>query len=86
MRVPRDDLLRGCIYFLPNPHVERSARPVVGWMRLALMLGQRENFRVPGGGSHARRVGDREPEVVADFGAGNAFRLVLVEHGIPFAR
>ena len=46
----------GVIHFLPDPHIEGAARPVVGRMRLALMLGQRENFGVPGVGAHARRI------------------------------
>ena len=69
VRVPRDDLLRGRIHFLPDPHIERSARRVVGRMRLALMLGQREDFGVPAVPAHASRVGDRKPQIVADFGA-----------------
>ena len=83
--MPRDDLLRRRIDFLPDPHIERPARSVVGRMRLALMLRQRENIGVPRGGAQASRVGNGKPQIVADFGTRNAFRLILVKHVVPLA-
>ena len=54
-------------------------------MRLALVLGQRQQRRVPAVGAQPRRVVDRQPGVVADVGARNALDLVFVEDRRPHA-
>jgi hypothetical protein len=83
--VPGDDLLRGGVDFLPDAEVGRAARAVVGRVRLALMFRQRQQGGVPGISAHAGFGGDGQAQVVADFGAGDALRLVFVEARGPLA-
>src|SRR3954465_13708103 len=81
VRVPGDDLLRECVDFLPDPYIERPARTVIGRMRFALMLRQREDLRVPAFSAHAGRRSDRKAQVIADLGSWNALRLILMKYG-----
>ena len=50
-------------------------------MRLALVLGQRQQRRVPRVGAQPLGVGDGQAGVVADLGAGDTFDLVFVKIG-----
>src|SRR5580765_2690374 len=54
-------------------------------MRLALMLRQREDGRIPRVAVLARRVVNRQAQVVADVRPGNALGLILVKPRRPFA-
>ena len=79
MSVDRDDLLGLGVALLPDAQLQRSAQDVGRRVRAALVLGHREPRRVPGFRERAGVVVDRQPQVVAERGAGNALRLVLVE-------
>jgi hypothetical protein len=52
-------------------------------VRLALVLRQGQERRVPTVGAHARSIADRKPGVVADVRPWNALDLVLVEERRP---
>src|SRR5438105_12872038 len=54
-------------------------------MRLALMLGQREDRCVPAVGVQARGGVDRQAEIIANLGSRDAFRLIFVEARRPLA-
>ena len=64
-----DQLLRVAVHFLPDAQVGGSAPGVVGRVRAALILGQREQRRIPAIAAQARRVVDRQSEIVADIRA-----------------
>src|SRR5437016_6329957 len=83
MRVPRDGLLSGGVDFLPNARVRRAAHAVIGGVRLALVLGQRQQGSVPAIRAHTSGVGQRDSEVIADIWSGDAFGLIFVESGVP---
>src|SRR5215469_15723017 len=55
-------------------------------MRLRLVLAQRQDRRVPAVSLQAGGVVDRQPEVVAELGTGNAVLLILVVARGPLAR
>ncbi len=84
--VPRHDLLRRRVHFFRDAQIRRPADAVIGRVRLALMLREREQVGIPDVAAHASRVVDRQPQIVADLGAGNALRLVLMKERIPLAR
>src|SRR5881397_1750680 len=86
MGVECDDLLRVFIDFLRDPEIGRSSWRVVGRMRFALMLGERQQRRIPTVGSESRRIIDRQAEIISDFWAGYALRLILVKARRPFTR
>ena len=86
VRVEGDQLLRRSVELAPDAQVRGAAGRVVGRMRLALMLGQREDRRVPAVGVQACRLVDRNPQVVADVRTGNALRLILVKPRRPLTR
>ena len=86
VRVVRDELLRGAVELAPDAQVRGAARRVVGGVRLALVLGQREDRCVPAVAVQAARLVDRQAEIVADVGPGNALRLILVKPRGPLAR
>src|SRR5438552_16911844 len=54
-------------------------------MRFALVLGDRQDVGGPGIRHSSSRVVDRQARIIADFGAREALRLVLVKLGIPFS-
>ena len=85
MGVISDQLLRVAVHFLPDTQVGGSAPGVIGRMRATLILGQRQQRRVPAIAAQARRVVDRQPEIVADIRAGNALQKIFVELGRPLA-
>ena len=64
-----DQLLGVAVHFLPDAQVGGAAPGVIGRMRAALILGQRQQRRVPAIAAQARRVVDRQPEIVADIRA-----------------
>jgi hypothetical protein len=55
-------------------------------MHAALLFGQRDPRWIPAVAKLAGGVVDREPEVIAQLGTGNAFRLVFVIAGLPDPR
>src|SRR2546422_958549 len=89
--LPRDvrmicnELLRVLIDFLPHAQIRRAPRGVVRRMRLALMLRQREQRRIPAVASQAGCIVDWKAEVVADFRTGNALRLIFMKPRSPFS-
>ena len=68
-----------------DAQVADAAEPVGGRMRLALVLGQRQQRRVPAVGAQPRGVVDRQAGVVADLGARHALDLVFVKDRRPHA-
>ena len=54
-------------------------------MRLALMLGKRQERGVPAVCSHPQGIVDWEASVITDVGAGNPFDLIFVEDRRPHA-
>ena len=86
VRVIGNQLLRRRVDFLPDPQVRRTTRRVVGRVRLALMLGQRQQRCVPTVATQPGGVVDREAEVIADLRSWDALGLVLVKAGRPFSR
>src|SRR3989442_13986016 len=54
-------------------------------MRLALMLGQRQQRRVPAVGMKARGFVDWKAEIIADLRSRDPLRLILVEARSPLA-
>ena len=83
--MPSDELLGIVIHFLRNAQIRGSADAVVGGVRLALMLGHGKQRSIPDLASHARRVVDGNPKIVADFRTWNALGLIFGEKRIPFA-
>ncbi len=55
-------------------------------MRLALMLGQRQQRGIPRIRPQPRSIVDRKAEIIADLRTGNPLRLILMEARRPFAR
>jgi hypothetical protein len=80
-----DHLLRRVVVERGDAQVANAAEPIGGGVGLALVLGQRQQRRVPGVGTQPLGVGDRQTGVVADLGAGGAFDLVFVKDGRPDA-
>src|SRR5262245_7862686 len=81
-----DRLLCDWIEDARDPDVRRSPQRVRGWMRLRLMLTQRQDRRVPAVGLEASRIVQRNSGVVAEIGARNAVWLIFVVQGSPVAR
>ena len=82
----RDELLRVRIALFPDPELQRTSIYVGRDVHLALMLGQRQSRRIPAERPLPRAVGDRQAEIVAELGAGNALGLIFIESGAPAAR
>ena len=73
-----DELLRVPVALFPDAD-RREAGRVVGGVDAALVLGQRDERRVPGVGAEPHGVGDRDAGVVAELGARQTVGFVLVE-------
>ena len=86
VRVIGDQLLRVAVHFLPDAQVRRTAPGVIGRMRAALILGQREQGRIPAIAPQARGVVDGQPEIIADIGPRDALQKIFVKLGRPLAR
>src|SRR4029079_1199323 len=74
---------RGRVDFLRDSQVRGSAPDVIGHVGPALPLGARLNGGIPRIAAHARRLVDRNPEVVAQLWSGHALRLVFPETRRP---
>ena len=73
-----DELLGIFIPLLPDPNIEEAGH-IVDRMDAALILGKREKRGVPSLGMSAGGGIERNPEVVADFRAGEAFGEILIQ-------
>ena len=84
--VPRDHVLRDRVDGTADAQGRRTARPVIGRVRLALPLRHRPFRRIPRVGAQACGVVDRQARVIADLGASSSFGQILVESLAPMAR
>ena len=68
MNMNRDQLLRVAIALFPDAKTG-EARCVIRWMHAALILGKRDERRVPGVGAESSGVREWDAAVVTQFGA-----------------
>src|SRR2546422_11228140 len=80
VRMNRDKLLGILIAFFPNAHAGET-RNIVGRMHSTLIFQQRDEGRVPGVGSKARSVVERNSGVVAELWPEEPVRPVLMKDG-----
>jgi hypothetical protein len=87
MRMNRDELLRGGVAFLPDPHAS-EAGDVVGRVHAALIFRQGDQGGVPGVGAETHRVVHWQSCVVAELGSEQAIGPVLLKDPevVPDAR
>ena len=85
-RVERKDTLLQRIDVGGDPHVGETAHAIVGGMLAALILADSgDAIGVVAVGAQPRRVVDRQPQVVAELGAGQPLGTILVIDGRPLA-
>src|SRR5690349_2621177 len=85
LEMKRVDLPGDGVNLFRDSKLGRATPDVVRAVRPALPLRQCLNRGHPRVTPHTRFVVDRYTRVVADFGAGNAFGLILVENRLPLA-
>ena len=84
VRVECDDLLRIFVDFFRDPEICRPSGRVVRRVRLALMLGQRQQGCIPTIAPEPRCIIDRQAKVIPDLRTRDALRLIFVESRRPF--
>src|SRR5438309_1244256 len=81
-----DEALRLRILFFPDPQIQRPTINVGDNMNAALVFGNRQPACVPAQSELACAVRYGKTGIVDELRAGTAFRLVLMNNGLPISR